>query len=804
MDTLRQDLAYALRVLVKRPGLTLVALLTLAIGIAANSTIFTLINSVLIRPLPYPQADRLVNLWTVYPSAKGQQDIFSPPNYVDVAARANTIESAGAYTTFSFTLAGGDLPEYVPGIQMTASLADVLQVEPRLGRWFSRAEDDAGADLAIISDSLWRTMFGGDPSILGRSVIVNGKSVSIIGVMPPQSGFGFPTIQTQVYMPIHFTAQDRAESNRGNVYVNVIARAKAGEESAVSAELHSIATQLAHVSAINAGIEMGAVSLQSSLIGNMRPTLFALWAAVGFMLAVGCANVANLLLAQAAARRREFELRRSLGATPSILVQKLLTESLVLSGLGGALGLAIEAWVAPLIAAHLPSAFPQIRGLGIDSQVVWFTFTISILTGILFGLAPAFGSLRAELSAALHGGARAGRTSGQQLMGRLLVTGEVAAVLVLLIGAGLVLRSLTRLNHLDPGFRAKGVVAWQIFLPQARYPDANSQRAFYRRVVEEAGSIPGVDAVGIAQPLPFGPVALVNDVNFRIAGLPDVGPDQVPSSLMARADLGYFRAMGIPLLRGREFDARDNERSTNVVISETFRRVYFPDVDPLAQRLLLGSSRLEVQVIGVVGDVKHNNLRAATRPEFYLPMARFTRPAAGLIVRGSAGSDATLKALRQRIWAIDPGLAANLAEPVNTALEDSLASDRLATILLAAFAGATLVLGIIGVYGVLSYWVRQRTHEIGIRIALGASRQAVVSLVFREALSMTGAGVAAGLLAAFAVSRFLESLLFEVTARDPLTYSIACVAVPLVAILAALTPALRAAKVDPAILLRSD
>jgi len=549
---------------------------------------------------------------------------------------------------------------------------------------------------------------------------------------------------------------------------------------------------------------MGAVSLQSSLIGNMRPTLFALWAAVGFMLAVGCANVANLLLAQAAARRREFALRRSLGATPSILVRKLLTESLVLSGLGGALGLAIEAWVAPLIAAHLPSAFPQIRGLGIDSQVVWFTFTISILTGILFGLAPAFGSLRAELSAALHGGARAGRTSGQQLMGRLLVTGEVAAVLVLLIGAGLVLRSLTRLNHLDPGFRAKGVVAWQIFLPQARYPDANSQRAFYRRVVEEAGSIPGVDAVGIAQPLPFGPVALVNDVNFRIAGLPDVGPDQVPSSLMARADLGYFRAMGIPLLRGREFDARDNERSTNVVISETFRRVYFPDVDPLAQRLLLGSSRLEVQVIGVVGDVKHNNLRAATRPEFYLPMARFTRPAAGLIVRGSAGSDATLKALRQRIWAIDPGLAANLAEPVNTALEDSLASDRLATILLAAFAGATLVLGIIGVYGVLSYWVRQRTHEIGIRIALGASRQAVVSLVFREALSMTGAGVAAGLLAAFAVSRFLESLLFEVTARDPLTYSIACVAVPLVAILAALTPALRAAKVDPAILLRSD
>jgi putative ABC transport system permease protein len=803
VDTLRQDLVYALRVLVKRPGLTLVAVLTLTLGIAANSTIFTLINGVLLRPLPYPQADRLVNVWTTYPSGKGQQDIFSPANYADAAARAQTIESAAAYTTFSFTLAGGEVPEFVPGIQATASLADVLQVEPRMGRWFSYTEDDAGADLAVISDSLWRSMFGGDPSILSRSVIVNGRSVSIIGVMPPESGF--PTIQTQVYMPIHFTARDKAESNRGNVYGNMIARAKPGQQPAiVSAELHSIAGQLARQSPVDAGIDMGAVSLQSSLTGNMRPTLFALWAAVGFMLAVGCANVANLLLAQAAARRREFALRRSLGATSAILVRQLLTESLVLSGLGGVLGLTLEAWITPLVAKHLPASFAQIRGFGIDSQVVWFTFAVSIFTGVFFGLAPAFGSLRAELSGSLNGGARAGRSSRQQNLGRVLVAGEVAAVLVLLIGAGLVLRSLAQLNRLDPGFRTKGVVVWQMFLPPARYPDANAQRAFYKRVVEEAQSIAGVDAAGIAQPLPFGPVALVNDVNFRIAGRPDAGPDQMPVSLIARADPGYFHAMGIPLLRGRGFDDRDNEKSTAVVISDTFRRVYFPDVDPLTQRLLLGSSRTEVQVVGVVGDVKHNNLRADTRPEFYLPMARFTRPAAGLIVRGSAGSETTLKALRQRLWAIDPGLAANLAEPVEAALDTSLESDRLAMILLVAFAAATLLLGIIGVYGVLSYWVRQRTHEIGIRVALGASRQAVLSLVFREALSMTGAGVAAGLLSAFAVSRFLESLLFEVTPRDPLTFAIACAAVPLAAMAAALTPALRAARVDPAILLRSE
>jgi putative ABC transport system permease protein len=806
MDTLIRDLVFSLRVLIRRPGFTFVAILTLAIGIAANTTIFTLINGVLLRPLAYPHAERLVNLWTSYPVSKGQQDIFSPPNYLDVVERAKSFEAAGGYSQFSFTLAGANdgEPEYVPGIRMTASMSAVLGVAPRLGRWFTRQEDERAETVAVLSDSLWRRRFASDPAVIGRAVQLNGRSFTVVGVLAPQTGF--PSLQTQIYTPISFTSTDKAAPNRGNVYLNAVARLREGvNREAAEAELQTIAAALAAESPLNTGIQMGAISLQESLVGNVRPMLLALWAAVAFMLAVGCANVANLLLTHAAGRQREFALRRSLGATAGRLIRQLLTESVLLAGFGGVLGFLLQAWATPAIVAHLPQNFLQVGTLGFDPRMLWFTAAISMLTGVLFGLAPAAGSARGELGQALRAGERGGGSSGQRRLGRLLVIGEVAAVLVLLIGAGLVLRSLSRLSGLSPGFHTRNLIAWQMFLPPTRYPNVDSQRSFYGRVVEQVQSLPGVESVGLIQPAPFGPLNLVADSGFRIAGRPDPALDQTPQALIARASTGYFQTMEIPILRGRVFTAQDTETSNAAVISDALRRAYFANEDPIGQRLLLGRQRLEMQIVGVVGDVKHNNLRTDIRPEFYLPIARFTQGAASLIVRTSGGGPAALlPGLEKRVWSLDSAMAGNLAAPVESLLYESLAPDRIAAVLFAIFAGATLALGLVGVYGVLSYSVRQRTREIGIRLALGASPEVVLRMVLGEALRLAGVGVAAGFVAALFLSRYLQSLLFGVTAFDPLTYVVAALSLPIAALLAAYIPALRATRIDPAMSLRAE
>jgi predicted permease len=801
MDTLRQDLTYAVRVLARRPGFTLAAALTLALGIAANTTIFSLIDGVLLRPLPYPHSERMLSLWTSYPASHGEPDIFSAPNYLDVAARTKTLDAVAAYTQFSFTLAGSGQPEYIPGMRTTASMSRVLAVEPQLGRWFTREEDEGRQNVALLSDSLWHSRFGAERTAIGRTLTLNGQAYTIIGVLPPQ--IGFPTIQTHIYAPISFGPDDKA--SRGNVVLDVVARMKEGVSlKTAEAELRTIASALAQAYPPDRGINMGAITLQESIVGNVRQLLLVLWVAVAFMLAVGCANVANLLLTHAAGRQREFALRRSLGATNGRLVRQLLTESVTLAILGGGLGLAMAAWALPSIVAQLPDSFPRLRNIGIDAQVLWFTLAASLLTGLLFGLAPAIGSTRRNMAQSLRDGERSGRGVTHRRLGRLLVIGEVAAVLVLLVGAGLVVRSLVRLSRVDPGFHTRGVVAWQLFLPTARYPNTAAQRTFYRNVVDQVASLPGVQSAGLAQPLPFGPIDIVADAGFRIAGQPDPTPDQVPQGLITRASTTYFSAMGIPLLRGRVFNAQDTETSNSVVISDTLAKRYFAGKDALGQRLLLGRQRIEMQIVGIVGDVKHINLRNSVRTEFYLPMSRFTLGAAGLVVRTSGDAATLMPALQRRVWSIDNAFAGNLAAPVETLLHSSLAPARIAATLLAVFAGATLLLGLVGVYGVLSYSVRQRTREMGIRLALGASQSEVLRMVLREAMGLAGVGVATGLLAALLLSRYIQSLLFGVTSLDPMTYVIVAAVVPCAALLAAYLPARRATRVDPATSLRAE
>jgi len=803
MGTLRQDFAYAFRMLARRPGFTFAAALTLALGIAANTTIFSLISAVLLRPLPYPNADRLVTLWTSYPESPGRLDIFSPPNYLDVAARNRSFEAVGGYDQASFTLAGDGEPEYVPGLNMTASMSRVLGMEPRVGRWFTADEDEGNQTVVVLSDALWRTRFGADSGVLGRAIMLNGRSYKVIGVLPPRAGF--PSPLTQIYAPISFSANDKSSQNRANVFLNVIARMRGGVSTATAeAEVRTIAAALASEYPQATGIQMGAIPLQESMVGNVRPMLLVLWVAVAFMLAVGCANVANLLLTHAAARSREFALRRSLGASNGRLVRQLLTESLTLSALGGVLGLTFAAWAVPAIAMHLPQSFPQLRDVTLSPQVLWFTLAISLATGILFGIAPALGASRRDMAQSLRDGERGGRTNVSRRLGRMLVVAEVAAVLVLLVGAGLVLRSLMRLSHVDPGFRTRNLIAWQIFLPNSRYPNPAVRRSFYRSIIEQTESLPGVQAVGLAQPLPFGPIDLVADADFEIAGRPPVSADQRPLALITRASAGYFAAMEIPVRRGRVFSAQDGETSSVAVISEALARRYFPGEDPIGAHLLLGSQKLEMQIVGVVGDVKHINLQTDARPEFYLPMTRFTSGGAGLVVRSAGPAAPLIPALRQRVWSVDNALAGNLAVPVEGLLYASLAPARLATVLLGFFAGATLALGLIGVYGVLSYSVRQGTREIGIRLALGATGNDVLKMVLGEALGLTGAGVGAGLIAAFFLSSYMKSLLYGISGFDPLTYGIVAFAVTCAALLAAYSPARRATRIDPAASLRAD
>ncbi len=809
MDTFRQDLTYAVRMLARRPGFTFVAVVTLALGIAANTAIFSLIDGVLFRPLPYAQPDRLLNLYTVYPNSDGKPDIFSPPNYLDVATHSRTLAAVGASTDFSFTLSGDgqSVPEYLPGTLMTASMAQVLGVSPRVGRWFTAEEDDGNAAVAVISDALWKSRFGGDAQVLGRALQLNGRAFQVIGVLAP--GVGYPTLVPQIYAPINFTPALKSESNRGNVFVNVAARLKDGSDlPAARAELESMAAAMSAQYPLDAGVKMGAMTLLESIVGNMRTTLLVLWAAVGFLLAVACANVANLLLTHAAGRQREFALRRSLGATGWRLARQLLTESVMLAALGGAAGLLLAVWAVPVMSANLPKSFPHVHDITMDTRVLLFTLAASLVTGTLFGLAPVLGAMRRDLAGTLRDSERGGQTGAQKRLGRVLAAGEVAAVLVLLTGAGLAMRSLLELSRVNPGFRGPGVIVWQLFLPSTRYPNQAAQRAFYDRVVGEVRSLPGVKSAALAQPLPFGPRDITSDANFMIAGQPPLPPNQRPVGLVARVSPEYFQAMNVPVLRGRAFTADDGPTSTVVVVSAALANTYFPGQDAVGQHLLLGSSRLDVQIIGVVGDVTHLNLRNAPRPEFYLPLARFTTGAAGLVVRtvsdSSAVSPEMMNALQQRVWQIDPALAGNLAAPMEELLHSSLAPERSLAGLLGTFAGVALTLGLIGVYGVLSYAVRQRTREIGIRLALGASQGEILRMVLGEAMRLAGAGVAVGAVAAVGLSRYVQTILFNVKALDFTTFAIVALTLPLAAMAAAYVPARRAAHVDPAQSLRAE
>jgi putative ABC transport system permease protein len=806
METLWHDVRYAVRRLGATPGFSLLAAVTLALGIGANTAIFSVIHAILLRPLPYPQAERLVFLteW----SEQVPEMSFSVANLKDLRDRNGVFESLVGYNSAELVLTepGGE-PERLRGRQASSGLFATLGRPLLLGRGFTADEDRPGAEpVAVLSEGLWERRFGRDPGVLGRALELSGVSFRVIGVMPGDLHASWKAID--VYTPL-LRLEDRigGEENRGNhpgLYVIARLRPRVTVEAA-RAEVRGIATSLAqeHPDS-NARQSMTLEPLHDPLVGELRPALLLLLGAVLCVLLIACANVANLLLARAADRVREVAVRQALGAKRARLLRQLLTESLLLSLCGGALGVAFAFGGLRLLLASLPDGVPRADEIGLDGPVLLATLAVALLTGLGFGIAPGLRLASAGLSEPLREGGRGTPGPGHRRLRDGLVVAEVSLALVLLVGAGLLLRSFFRVLSADAGFRAEGVITAAVPLPQARYDTPESKCAFASRLAEELRRIPRVEAVGLANPLLGGWQS-----SFHVEGRPEAAPGERPSADITRVTPGYFEAMGVRHLEGRLFEDRDRQGAPTVaIVDESFARTYWPQESPLGQRLRFGSLSDDgpwLAVVGVVGHVKNYGVDQQSRVEVYLPYLQNPAGSALTIVARTSADPAGLAAgLRQALRAADPLVPAHSLRTLGELVAERTAQRRLAVLLISVFAGLALLLAAIGIYGVMSYAVAQRTSEIGIRMALGAEREHILGMVLRHGALMAASGVALGLVAALALARLLTSLLFETSAADPPTFSLVPLLLLGVAALACYLPARRATRVDPLVALRCE
>jgi predicted permease len=808
LETLWQDVRFGARTLAKSPGFTAVAVIALALGIGANSAIFSAVNTVLLRPLPFKDPERLVVVWE-----KGNADEFplnstSAANFIDWRDQNRVFEGASAMGRASFNLTGGGgEPVRVDGRRVSANLFSLLGVEPRLGRVFLPEEDAPGAGrVVILSYGLWQRRFGSDPGVVGRPVVMNGTSYTVVGVMPPQ--FQFPSRQDELWVPIAFAPQEAA--NRGNNSYEVVGRMKPGvsleqaqtEMSIITARLKQ---QYPDVVKTDASV---VVSLHEQMVGDIRPALLVLLGAVGFVLLVACANVANLLLARAAVRRKEIALRVALGAGRLRLVRQFLTESLLLAFLGGAAGLLLSFWGVNVLKAFIPENISEVSAIGVDARVLVFTLVVSLLTGLIFGLAPAAQAANMDLNEMLKEGGRdssSGR-SGNRVRG-LLVVAEVAVSLVLLVGAGLLINSFVRLRNLDPGFRADNLLTMSIVLPQQKYSDHARRVTFFSELTSRVGALPGVRSAAVTNWIPL---TMQGDTfGVSVEGRPDPGPEKRPDVVTRVVSAAYFDTMGIQLLRGRQFDEGvDREDSMPVaVVSETTARRLWPGEDPLSKRLQPGGADPDgwIQVVGVAKDVRQFDLTAEPRLQMYLPYAQFQWfVPRQLVVKTDVEPTSLATAVRKAVWEMDKDQPVSDVRTMEEVLSESIARQRFSALLLGVFAALALALAAVGIYGVMSYAVAQRTREIGIRMALGAQAGSVLRLMIGQGLKLASAGVVLGLAGALLLTRVMSSLLFGVSATDPLTLVTISLVLVGVALLASYIPARRAAKVDPLVALRYE
>ncbi|HEX8144774.1 MAG TPA: ABC transporter permease [Pyrinomonadaceae bacterium] len=809
MGTLLQDLRYGVRMLMKNPGFSAVVVLALALGIGANSAIFSVVNALLLRPLPFDEPQQLMMVWGVSKNSGEGRLVLSVPDLSDLRAQSQTIEYLAPYNGSGTTLANGDETERIFGAVVPADLFPLLRVEPVLGRTFTREEDvPGGPPLVVISQNLWQRSFGSDPKIVGKEIKMGGLGLTVIGVMPASFRFPIQGEKPDYWQPIASSpSYTAAKDIRGSRSLRVLARLKRGVTQAqAQSELASIARRLEEqYPDTNTGLTFNLTPLHEDIVGSVRPALLIILGAVAFVLLIACANVANLLLARSAARHKEIAIRTALGAGRLRIIRQLLTESLLLSVMGGGLGMLIAMWGIDLLVAASPANLPRIREIGLDAYVLGFTAAVSILTGILFGLVPALQSSRLDLTESLKEGGR-GSTDGlrRNRVRSLLVISEVALSLVLLVGAGLLIRSFVSLLNTSPGFDADSILTVDIPLSRSKFPGGEQQSLYVQQLIERTREVPGVEAVAAVNILPLSGNA--RESSFTVEGRP-VPPGQEPEAQVSAVSPDYFRAMSIPLQRGRVFTERDRKDAPPVlIISESLARRNFPGEDPLGKRLLIDDAKPPHEIIGIVGDVHHEGLETEAGPEYYLSYFQAPERLVNLVVRAAPPTDpASLQsAVRNAIKGVNSDQLIWQTKTMQQMLSESVARQRFNMMLLALFAALALFLATIGIYGVMSYSVTQRTHEIGIRIALGAQARDVLRMVVRQGMTLTLVGVCLGLLAAFAVTRVMTSLLYGVTATDALTFAAVSVLLAGIALLACLIPARRATRVDPMVALRYE
>lgn len=808
MHTLLQDLRYAVRMLWRNPAVTGVAIIALALGVGANTAIFSVVNAVLLRPLPYAEPDRLVRLSEDSPQVP--QMSISYPNFLDWREQNQVFTGLAAMQFRNLNLIGVDEPERLSGRAVSADFFHVLGVQPALGRSFSPDEDRPNANrVALISYGLWQRRFGSAPELIGRQLNLSGEIYTVIGILPADYRFGTPT---DVFVPIGLRADQMTErGNHPGIYA--IARLKPGVtvEQARS-EIVSLAERIAQQYGM-VGNSATLVPLRELFVGDVRTPLLILLGAVGFVLLIACANVANLLLARAASRSKEVAVRTALGAGRLRLIRQLLTESLLLAVLGGAAGLLLAIWGIDALRNMSIDSLPSTAVINLDARVLVFTMFVSLLTGVVFGLAPALEASKLDLTDTLKEGGRGGTPSvSRHRVRSLLIVSEIALSLVLLIGAGLLIRSFMRIQEVDAGFNAENLLTVQI--SRAVKPDEGSKVAgFFNQLVERIGAVPGVEAVAFSNGLPF---LGASDTSFAIEGRPKPEPGKQPQTMLYITSPDYLRAMGIRLLKGRFFTAQDTQRSLRVaVIDEAFARQQFPNEDPLGRRIAGdGDNMPGAEIVGVVAHVKHFGLDTAAeniQPQLYFAFNqipdKFQPQLAGrvnLIVRTASDPLNFSAAVRHEVQALDKNQPVYNVSTMEQTLSQSLATQRLAATLLAIFAGVALILAAVGIYGVMAYSVTQRTHEIGVRMALGAQQGDVLKIIIGQGMLLALIGVGVGLIAAFALTRVMSSILYGISATDPATFAVIALLLFLVALIANYIPARRAAKVDPLVALRYE
>ncbi|HEX6729405.1 MAG TPA: ABC transporter permease [Pyrinomonadaceae bacterium] len=814
METLLQDIRFGLRMLIRSPSVSIVATIALALGIGANTAIFSVVNAVLLRPLPFNDSQSLFAVFETVLDRGLERGSHSYPNFFDLRSQNTVFERIACYHSSDHVMTGRGEPARLRGSVVSADLFPLLGTPPLLGRTFISEDDQPGqtSRAVILSEQLFQKRFNADASILNQPITLDGNSYTVVGVMPRSFEFPIQNEPVDLWTTIAIDASGTSPvtEQRGAHFLRAIARLKPGVTATqAQAEITTIAARLEQqYPDTNTRRGLRLEPSLNAIVGNVRPALLILLGAVSCVLLIACANVANLLLARAMGRHKEMAIRSALGAGRTRIIRQLLTESILLSVVGGAIGLLLAVWWSDLLIALGKEDIPRAVHVGIDWRVLGFTFAVSVLTGIIFGLFPALHSTKTELTESLkEGGRTSGAGSSRNRIRGALVVAEVAIAVVLLVAAGLLLQSLWRLQQVNPGLQPDNVLTFNVSLPDVRY-SYDQQIQFFQDMRGRLSALPGVKSVSSVMPLPLSGDRF--SISFKVDGRP-VAPKDEPSADFYAIDTGYFQTMGIPLVKGRDFNQHDQRKSAPVVIvTESFARQFFPGEDPIGRRIEPGISTIENEdspmreIVGVVGDVKHRGLNVEPRASYYVPLTQIPFTQMAGVVKTTTEPKSLTSAVTKEIAAMDKDLPLFDVKTMDEYLATVVAAPRFNTTLLSIFATVALVLTIVGLYGVMSYSVAQRTNEIGIRLALGAQTSDVLKMVVKQGITLVVIGLSIGLLTAVVLMRVVSGLLFGVTARDPFTFAFVALLLATIALLACLVPAWHATRVDPMEALRCE